>query len=176
MFGTVLTDGTTSTNLLYVPTGANDPLVVYGDTTTQGALENYINTSVLKNYRGKIAPKNIDRNRANTRIDVHLEQEIPTFLGKSRVTLFADILNLPNLLNSKWGGLRQLGFPYSAPLVTVQCANAAGAVLTGAIGTATNPVGGCVKYSYSQFVNPNTTAVNITQSLYAIRLGARFSF
>ena len=176
VFGTVLTDGTTSTNLLYVPTGANDPLVVYGDTTTQGALENYINTSVLKNYRGKIAPKNIDRNRANTRIDVHLEQEIPTFLGKSRVTLFADILNLPNLLNSKWGGLRQLGFPYSAPLVTVQCANAAGAVLTGAIGSATNPVGGCVKYSYSQFVNPNTTAVNITQSLYAIRLGARFSF
>lgn len=175
VFGTTLT-GSVGTNLLYVPTGPTDPIIAYGDTTTAAALDNYINGSVLSKYRGKIAPKNIDRNRAFTRIDLHVEQQIPTFLGGSRITLFADINNLPNLLNSDWGGLRQFGFPYGATLVNVQCADAAGVPLTGAIGTATNPAGGCAKYRYSGFRSPNTASVNVTQSLYAIRVGARFTF
>ena len=179
VFGTVLTTGTTSpTNLLYVPTGPNDPIVSYDSAATQAALDGYVNSSVLKKYRGVIAPKNIARNRANTRIDLHLEQEFPTFVGKSRVTLFADILNLPNLLNSKWGGLRQLGFPYSATLVTVQCLSTATptgtAPAAGVINTTTAQT--CAQYRYSAFTNPNTAAVNVTQSLYAIRVGARFSF
>ena len=178
VFGTNLTDGTTSTNLLYVPTGTSDALVSYDSAATQAALDGYVSGSVLKNYRGKIAPKNIDRNRANTRIDVHLEQEIPTFVGKSRVTLFADILNLPNLLNHNWGGLRQLGFPYSAPLVTVQCLAVATPTGTapGAGVVNTNSSQACAQYRYSAFVNPNTAAVTVTQSLYQIRVGARFSF
>ena len=175
VFGTILT-GSVGTNLLYVPTSITDPLIAYDDPTTATALDNYINNSVLKKYRGQIAPKNIARNRANTRIDLHLEQEIPTFVGKSRITLFADIVDLPNLLNSKWGGLRQLGFPSAATLVTAQCAGANGVPLTGAIGSATNPTNGCTKYVYSGFTEPNTSAVNLTQSTYFIRLGARFTF
>ncbi len=175
VYGTILT-GSVGTNLLYVPTSTTDPLIAYADPATATALDNYINGSVLKKYRGQIAPKNIARSRANTRIDLHLEQEIPTFIGASRITLFADIVDLPNLLNSKWGGLRQLGFPYGATLVSVQCANAGGAPLTGAIGSATNPANGCAKYLYSNFSQPNTSAVNFTQSTYFIRLGARFTF
>ena len=178
-----------STNLLYVPTGPNDPLVSYGDANvtvngvatvvtaaqTQAALDNYINNSVLAKYRGQISAKNIDRSRANTRVDLHLEQELPTFVGKSRISVFADITDLPNLLNHNWGGLRQLAFPYGATLVTVQClttagnANNAGVVAT----TSSQP---CAQYRYSAYTNPSTSAVNITQSLYAIRIGARFTF
>ncbi|WP_174298603.1 TonB-dependent receptor [Sphingomonas bacterium] len=175
VFGTVLTGQGYATNLLYVPTGAGDPLVTYDSPATQQALDGYINGSVLKKYRGQIAPKNIDRNRANTRIDLHLEQQIPTFVGGSRITLFAEILNVPNLLNSKWGGLRQLGFPYTAPLVNVQCLTTAGNAI-GAGTAATTSAQPCAQYRYSSFTNPNTAAVNITQSLYAIRLGARFTF
>lgn len=178
IFGTVLT-GNQSTNLLYVPTSTTDPIVSYDSTTTQNALETLINNSRLKNYRGRIAAKNIARSRANTRIDLHLEQEIPTFVGDSRVTVFADINNFTNLLNRKWGGLRQVSPTFNdavAGVVQVQCL--ASATPTGVSGapvvtnTAAQP---CVQYRYSSFAAPNE-ALNVTQSLYTIRLGARFTF
>ncbi len=60
------------------------------------ALDAYINANPdLARYRGMIVPKNTGRNRAFTRIDLHLEQEIPTFIGRSRIAVFADINNLP---------------------------------------------------------------------------------
>jgi len=161
--------------LLYVPTGTSDPLVSYDSPTTQSSLEDLINNSKLKDYRGKIAGRNISRSRAFTRIDLHLEQEIPTFLGKSRISIFGDIENLPNLLNSKWGGLRQLGFPYTSSVVTVQCLAAATA--TGAAGVANvNASQPCAQYRYSSYRAPNESAVNVQNSLYLIRIGARFTF
>ena len=176
VFGTVLTDVSTSpSNLIYVPTGAADPLVTYDTAATRDALDAFINGSALSGYRGRIAPKNIGRNRAFTRIDLHLEQEIPTFIGDSRVTVFADINNLPNLLNHNWGGLRQFGFPYAASLVTVQCLTTGGNAIGGGT-VATSTAQPCAQYRYSTFVAPNTAVVNVTQSLYQIRVGARFRF
>lgn len=190
IFGTVLTSNN-NTNLLYVPTGVNDSRVSYGDTTTTAngvttvtqtaaqaaqALDAYINANPeLAKYRGMIAPKNIGRNRAFTRIDVHLEQELPTFIGKSRISIFADINNLPNLLNKNWGGLRQLGFPYGASPVTVQCLTTAGNANNGGA-VATTTAQPCAQYRYSSFTSPSTQTLNFTQSLYQIRLGARFTF
>jgi hypothetical protein len=190
IFGTVLT-GNNSTNLLYVPTSTNDPIVSYDSAATQAALDNLINNTNLKEYRGKISAKNIARSRATTRIDLHLEQEIPTFIGKSRITVFADINNFTNLINKNWGGLRQLGFPAAAGVVQVQCLSAPVATGTGvvAIGTAaaqnpnrlpavvnTTSAQTCAQYRYSNFTTPNESALNTTQSLYTIRLGARFTF
>lgn len=175
VFGTV---GNNDRYLLYVPTGLNDPKVVYDSTTTAANLDALINGSPLAKYRGQIAPKNIDRNRAFTRIDLHVEQEIPTFVGKSRITLFGDIENLPNLLNRDWGGLRQLGFPYTASVVQVTCLNAGGAALTGVINNTggTNAANACAQYRYSSYRAPNTASVRASDSLYLIRVGARFSF
>jgi len=132
----------------------------------------------LKNYRGKIAPKNIARNRAFTRIDLHLEQEIPTFVGGSRISLFADIENLPNLINHNWGGLRQFGFPQTAAVVQVSCLNVA-TVPTGTTPTTaqTSTISQpCAQYRYSGYRTPNEGAVSTSNSLYLIRVGARFSF
>ncbi|MGG8896380.1 hypothetical protein, partial [Escherichia coli] len=81
----------------------------------------------------------IARARANTRIDLHLEQEIPAYVFHSRISLFADIENLPNLLNKNWGGQYYTGFPYTSAVVQVTCLNAAGAALTGVVGSATTP-------------------------------------
>ncbi|MBI0474122.1 TonB-dependent receptor [Sphingomonas sp. MA1305] len=178
VFGTVLT-GNTPTNLLYVPTGTGDAKVSYDSTTTQTALDAYINANPdLAKYRGQIIAKNTARNRAFTRIDLHVEQEIPTFLGKSRLSIFADINNLPNLLNKNWGGLRQFGFPYGASLVNVQCLSVATPTGTtpgtGVVNTSSSQP--CAQYRYSSFASPNTKSLNFTQSLYQIRLGARFSF
>ncbi|MDE2434683.1 MAG: carboxypeptidase regulatory-like domain-containing protein [Sphingomonadales bacterium] len=178
VFGTPLSNIGAASNLIYVPTGPSDPLVSYDSAATQTALDTIVSGSVLNKFRGQIAPKNIARNRAFTRIDLHLEQQIPTFVGGSRITLFADINNLPNLLNKDWGGLRQLGFPYNAALVTVQCLTMATPTGTapgaGVVNTASTQT--CAQYRYSSFSSPNTSSVNFNGSLYAIRVGARFTF
>lgn len=182
VFGTVTNIGTNGNTryLLYVPTSTTDPIVSYDTAATQAALETLINNTSLKDYRGQIAAKNIARNRAFTRIDLHLEQELPAFIGKSRVSIFGDIENLPNLLNSKWGGLRQLGFPYQSAVVQVQCLSTA--VATGTAPTTaqvnTVPTQTCAQYRYNSFRDPAASEVlpSISNSLYLIRVGARFSF
>ncbi|UAJ09229.1 TonB-dependent receptor [Glacieibacterium megasporae] len=171
VFGTT---GNSNHYLLYVPTSTTDARVSYDTAATQTALDNLINSTALKNFRGQVAPKNIARSRANTRIDLHVEQEIPTFVGKSRITLFGDIENMPNLLNHNWGGVTQVAFPQTATAVNVQCLAVATATGTAAVAnTASNQV--CTQYRYSAVQNPaevTTTAV----SLYLIRVGARFKF
>ncbi|KQT31776.1 TonB-dependent receptor [Sphingomonas sp. Leaf412] len=170
--------GTISNNdryLLYVPTSTTDPLVTYDTTATRDSLESFINGSELSKYRGKIAPKNIGRNPVYTKIDLHLEQEIPTFVGGSRLALFADIENLPNLLNKNWGGLRQFGFPQTGRVVDVTCLTTAGNAI--GAGTAANaPTQPCAQYRYSVYNEPNERAVVNNGSFYFIRVGARFSF
>ncbi len=175
VFGTVLTANAPS-NLLYVPTSTTDRIVSYDNVATQDALNTLIDSTGLRNYRGQVAAKNIARNRAVTRIDLHLEQEVPLFVGKSRVAIFADINNLPNLLNSDWGGLRSIG---SAAVVSVQCLNTA--VPTGTTPGAgvvnTNSTQVCAQYRYSAYRAPETNlAPNFNASTYFIRLGARFKF
>ncbi len=148
--------------LLYVPQSGSDPIVTYDSDATKQALESLINSTGLKDYRGQIAPRNIARARAYTRIDLHLEQEIPTFVGKSRFSVFADIENLPNLLNKSWGGFRQAVFPYLEDVVRVTC-----------VASGTNS---CAQYQYSSFVAPNDDSLEVRRSLYFVRLGARFKF
>ena len=178
VFGTT---GNSNHYLLYVPIGPVDPIVSYDSAATQAALDGLINSTKLNSFRGQIAPKNIARSRANTRIDLHVEQEIPTFVGRSRITLFGDIENLPNLLNKDWGRLTQVGFPQTATAVQVQCLNAP--VATGTAPSAAGTPGSvntvstqaCAQYRYSAFASPaqlTTTA----QSLYLVRIGARFKF
>ena len=187
VFGTT---GNSNHYLLYVPTGPSDPLVSYDSAATQAALDNLINSTALKNYRGTIAAKNIARSRANTRIDLHLEQELPTFVGRSRISVFADIENLPNLINHNWGGFDQVGFPQTATAVNVQCL--AAPVATGTpvanIGAtaAQNPTGAatvvdtvstqpCAQYRYSTAQTP-AELITVANSLYLIRIGVRFKF
>lgn len=148
--------------LFYVPTSGSDALVTYDTPETQAQVEQIIEGSVLKNYRGKIAPRNVARSRAYTRIDLHLEQEVPTFLGNSKLSVFADIQNVPNLLNKNWGGFRQAVFPYLEDVVRVSC-----------VPSATNP---CAQYLYTQARPANDSVAEIRPSLYFIRLGARFKF
>ncbi|MGN6374260.1 MAG: TonB-dependent receptor [Sphingomonas sp.] len=164
----------TSRYLLYVPTGVNDPNVIYGDSGLAQQLDSYISNSVLKNYRGQIAPRNIDRSKVKTRLDIHVEQEIPTFVGHSRISVFADVENFLNLLNKDWGIQEEVGFPYAASLVEFQCVTAAGTP-----STVNTP---CAKYKYtggsgSNLATPNQTLTTPTQnSLYLVRVGVRLKF
>jgi hypothetical protein len=190
VFGTT---GSTSRYLLYVPASATDALVSYDSVATQNALNGFIDsTSGLRRFRGQIVPKNTARSPTYTKVDLHLEQEIPTFVGSSRIKLFADIENFLNLLDSDWGVQRQVNFPQNAPLVNVQCLTQAVPTGTGAVnvGTtaannpnnlpaviATTTTQGCAQYRYSAFQDPVVQVQNGNrQSLYQIRVGIRFEF
>ncbi len=51
-------------------------------------------------------------------------------VGKSRITLFADVDNFTNLLNKKWGQIIEYAFPYNIAPVRVSCLNSAGVAVT----------------------------------------------
>ncbi len=172
VFGTILNS---AQHLLYVPTGTSDPIVSYDTAATQAALDAFINDTKLSKYRGRIAAKNLATNQSFTRIDMHIEQELPTSIGRSRVSVFADINNVLNLIDSDWGELRQIGFPPTAAVVQVTCLAAPVATGTAATGVTTSSQA-CAQYRYSNFTAPNDKTLNVTGSLYAIRLGARFIF
>jgi hypothetical protein len=178
-FGTI---GTSTRYLLYVPTLGGDSKVSYGSATQQQQIEDYFRATGLDKYQGKIAPRNAFHSPWFTRLDLHLAQEVPTFLGRSRVTVFADIENFTNLLNRRWGQIAEYVFPYNVAPVRVTCLSAAAA--TGTAGVATGNTGqACAQYRYTpastdaagNFVAPTQTVYG-RQSLYTIRLGARFSF
>ncbi|HEY0165389.1 MAG TPA: TonB-dependent receptor, partial [Sphingomicrobium sp.] len=149
VFGTL---GNGSRHLLYVPTGPNDPLVTYGaftNTTTgvtqsaaevQTLVDQYISANGLEKYRGKILPKNTQTAPSVFKVDIRVSQDIPTF-GFGKVKLFADLENALNLIDSDWGSLRQVSFPQTAALVTVECAATSGS--------------NCTQYRYSRYENPN---------------------
>lgn len=195
VFGTT---GTGTRYLMYVPTGIDDPRVSYANATDAGLLDNYINSTGLSKYRGKIAPRNGFNSPWFTRVDLHLSQEIPAFISaRSRFTLFADVENFTNLINKNWGQIREFSFPYTISPVQVQCLTTP--LPTGQrfvnVGTpaAQNPgnlpaVGAantgqaCAQYRYvanqtsgGLFTAPTDT-IYARQSLYAIRVGVRFSF
>ena len=126
---------------------------------------------------GRPWKENSNRSPDFFRVDLHAEQQIPAFFGDARFTLFADIENVLNLIDSDWGALRQVGFPYAASSVLVQCLNTAvatGTTPTAAqINTASNQT--CAQYRYSSVREPQFNLVT-RQSLYGIRVGVRFQF
>lgn len=172
IFGTT---GSSARYLLYVPTGIDDPLVSYDSAATATTLNNFFESSGLAKYRGKIAPRNAFNSKWFTRIDLHVAQEVPTFIGESRVQIFADIENFTNLLNKNWGQIREYQFPYTAVAARVSCLTAA--TPTGTAGTAaTTTSQACAQYRYTLPTATPSDTIYAAQSLYTIRIGARFTF
>ncbi|PZO88392.1 MAG: TonB-dependent receptor [Sphingomonas sanxanigenens] len=171
VFGTV---GSGARYLLYVPTIGGDPRVSYDSAATQAAFENFIKASGLSKYQGKIAPRNAFNSKWFTRLDLHVAQEIPTGLGHSKLQIFADIENFTNLINKNWGQIREYSFPYTFSPVRVACLTTAGNA-NGAGTVATNTSQACAQYRYSNYSKPSDT-IYASQSLYSIRIGARFTF
>ena len=127
------------------------------------AFRDYVLKGPLRNAQGSITAKGTGRNPDFTQVDLHISQQIPTFVGHSRITAFADMDNFLNLVSDKFA-FRQ--FSDTVTVVDVQCLSAAGVVVT-----ALNQA--CGSYRYSNFRNPNTTA-QTRQSLWTLRLGIRF--
>jgi len=159
VFGTA---GSANRYLLYVPL-ANDPLIANAaNDPTLVALNAFIDANGLSKYRGSILPKNTQRAPSWFKIDLHVDQEIPLpLVSGAKFKIFADLENVLNLINKDWGSLRQVSFPYLAPVVNVSC------VAVGA--------NSCGQYRYANFSNPAVDNQS-RYSLWGLRIGAKLQF
>lgn len=164
-------------DLLYVPRNAKDPNeirfkdgmpafpngVAYSAAQQAEIFENYINQDpYLSKHRGQVTERNGAKYPWYNRIDAKLLQDFFLNVGSHRHTLqfSADVINLPNLLNSKWG-VRKL-YTVNNPLKVESVTN------------------GVPTYSITTFNSAPVTRTffdNVsTSTTYAIQLGLRYIF
>lgn len=110
-------DGSYYNDLLYVPL-PDEYVLTDGDAVE---FESYLESSGLARYRGQITPRNAFKAPRINRFDINVSQELPAW-GPVRATLFFNIKNLGNLLNSDWGqsytGFYRGEGPYSLDGIT----------------------------------------------------------
>ncbi|MEQ1547024.1 MAG: TonB-dependent receptor [Chakrabartia sp.] len=173
VLGTV---GNGGRGLLYVPT-LNDPRVSFNTTASETAFNALIAANGLEKFRGKILPKNSLTSPDFFKIDLHVSQELPLFVGSAKVKLFADVENVLNMIDSDWGALRQVNFPYAATVADVQCLSVPVPTGTvpgaGVVNTASTQT--CAQYRYSAVTSPDVV-LRGRESLYGIRVGVKISF
>ena len=93
-------------------------------------MDAYIEEQGLEKWRGRIMPRNSHRSPWVTSLDLRFAQELPIFRRTRGIVTF-DIENFANLLNSDWGQLRQVSFPFVTPvadanrITTVGCPDGA---------------------------------------------------
>jgi len=126
--------------------------------------------------QGGIVPKGYGQNPHVDRIDFQYAQDIPGPVPGHNLTFTVDVTNLGNLLNKKWGVIKEYSNSRAGlPIVNVACADAAGLAPT-----AVNPAA-CSSYVYSyQTVNAannsKPTIVDTVGSLWSVELGLKYKF
>ena len=154
--------------LLYVPTGVDDPNVTYINGTatqptaaqTRERLDAYVaGDDCLSRYRGKSIARNTCRNDWYYDLDLRLSQQLPgpgRLIGvEDKIRVYADFDNFLNLLDSSLNLRRSRG---------------------GTIPVVTGGVDAQGRYVYSNF-NPNDdNDIATSPSLWRIQVGVSYSF
>ncbi len=143
-------------SLFYVPL-ENDPLVVFGDGFDTAAFNAFLASSGLDSFRGQIAPRNAFNSSTFTDLDIRLSQELPGFFSDDRITLFFDIENFLNLIDSGANQLTQIGFEFNNPIVDASI----------------NDNG---QFSFDNFDGPASERLTSSASLWRMQIGLRYDF
>ena len=154
LFGTV--DASEDTSVLYVPL-ENDPIVRYGANFDVAAFNDFLETSGLDEYRGRVAPRNAFSSDWFGKVDMRFQQVVPTILDQ-RLTFVVDIRNLTNLINDEWGIYREIGFEYNNPVVDATLDDATG------------------QFVYENFDGPQEQRINVGVSAWQVQFGLRYDF
>jgi hypothetical protein len=159
-FGDANGDGFTFNDLLYVPTGPDDPKVSWASTAQRDAFFDLVNSTSLQDYKGSIVPRNTERSPWTQTIDLKFTQAIPLGYRDFSTELFVNVLNFANLLNDEWGITREIPFSYrrAAPA------------------TGFDPATGRYTYSFARADDVNIVANEFPVSRWQIQVGARLRF
>lgn len=156
--GNIFGDFIDDRHLLYVPTGPDDPLVVFADTFNQDAFFSFVQSSGLNKYAGRIAPRNAFNSAWWTFVDLRVEQELPGFREGHKSSAWIQVKNFCNLLNDDWCVLREAGFPRTQPVVGVSLS------------------GDGSQYVYQEFLQGTGQGRVTDPSTYEIRMGLTYRF
>lgn len=146
--------------LLYVPTGPNDPLVMWADPAEQSAFFAWAAENGLDQYAGGIAPRNAFNSDWWTKIDLKIKQEFPGFRSGDKASAFIVLENALNFIDSDWGVLRQTAFPSTENTLDVSFAD-----------------GDTSQYIYRNFrPNAGDGQVQAGASTWEVRFGVNYDF
>jgi hypothetical protein len=173
-----------SLDLLYVPSNSadltfsditdNEGTVLFTAAQQKDAFDKFVkNSKVLKDAKGGYVERNAGLLPWNNRFDFRLLQDIFTTFGKHRhdLQISVDILNVGNLLNSKWGVIQELnnGSLYNYGLLSVRSVTPEG-VPTFQMVTVKQPDGTTVLPT-----TPFRDYFNVSNA-WRMQLGLRYSF
>jgi hypothetical protein len=169
--------GRNERGLLYVPNVSSptaDSRVLYASNFDFAGFQQFVLNSELADFQGQIAPKNIAKTPWVHKLDLSVRQQVPLPLG-GKMELSMEMENVLNFIDKDWGTIRQVGFPYTAPIVNVRCLTTPGNAAS--VATVAQP---CAQYLYEN--RSGTTfrapveATNINGSLWGVRFGVRVLF
>ncbi len=170
-YGDINGDGFDRNDLMYIPKDNSDILLgsisngayVPASASTYDQFNQYINNNdYLRTHRGQISQRNAATDPWNSYVDLQVSQDIPVVDGQ-KVTINFNILNLMNLLNSKWGWVETVGYNTLQPLTPK------GLVKSG-------PNQGREVYSYYPPTNNNPEYASDPASRWQMQLGIRYTF
>jgi hypothetical protein len=168
-------DGFFARHPLYVPDGPSDPNVCFQPAVAVGAVNPCTGQVVSSRAVGAfetteffawvaekgLAPGLQTRNRLHAdwtnRIDIRIDQDIPTFVNGTRGRLFLKLYNLGNFLSSDWGVVSDAQFFAQDPVV---------ADVDGATG----------RYIFQRFSDSSILDLVEQRSLWEARLGIDIFF
>ena len=146
-------DGRFGRHLLYVPSGASDPNVVFGDDFSIDEFFAFVDREGLSTG---FQPRNGQHAKWTRRVDIRIDQEFPTGLGGAKGRIYFKMYNVGNILNEDWGQV------WDAEFFSVQV-----------VDSGLNDAG---QYVFEEFNDRSISDLIEERSLWEIRLGIGFSF
>ena len=104
-------DGFTFNDLFYVPSGPFDPKVRWNSVTERDNFFAYAKASTLSKYLGSVVPRNTETSPWVNTFDLKFTQVIPVYRSVT-TEVYANLLNVGNLLNRRWGLVNEIPFSY----------------------------------------------------------------
>lgn len=146
-------DGFFGRHLLYVPDPISDSNLVYADGFDTAAFFEWAD----KNRLGTgFTKRNQTNSRWNTRFDLLIDQELPTFIDGTSASVFVKIYNLGNMLNDEWGLVSDAQF-FSRQVVDVSIDDQG-------------------RYVYEEFNDRDVNNEINSLSVWEGRIGVKFDF
>lgn len=151
--GDVFGDERDNRHLLYVPTGSDDPNVIFDPNFDQDAFWAFVKKQGLKSGTQR---RNNQQSGWWTHVDLRVEQEFPGFFANDRFSAFFVIKNFCNLINDNWCVLKEAGFPRTDDVVNMDIVDG--------------------QYLFQSFQTPGGQSRSTQASLWEMRIGVKYSF
>jgi hypothetical protein len=110
-YGDANGDGFGFNDLLYVPTGPDDPKVTWANTAQRDAFFAFVESSTLAKYKGSHPSRNSETSPWLSTVDLKFTQALPIY-KKAKAELYVNILNFANLIDDSWGIQEEVPFSF----------------------------------------------------------------